>query len=107
MSILKQVKQVLKSREVSEVVVEFENGRTRTISLEDSGKGGIKKLLNSVDWDDVAEVQFVVGGNDDDDDDEDEDDDDDDDDDVGVDDEDDDDDDDDDEDEDDDDEDDD
>lgn len=71
LSILKQVKSVLKSREVSELVVEYENGQSESFSLESSSKGSIKKVLNAVDWDEVAEVQFVVGGEDDDDDDDD------------------------------------
>lgn len=71
MSLQKQVKSVLKSRDVSELVVEYENGSTKEYSLDGKkgGKSEIKSLLKSIDWEDVAEVQFVLDEDDDDEDD--------------------------------------
>ncbi|MHA7966993.1 hypothetical protein ACX93W_23030 [Paenibacillus sp. CAU 1782] len=80
MSLLKQVKGVLKTKNVSELVIEFEDGSTQEHSLEEGGKSELKSFLRSIDWEEVAEVQFVVDEEEEEDDEDDEDDDEDDDD---------------------------
>lgn len=60
MSLLKQVKGVLKTKNVSELVIEFEDGSTQEHSLEEGGKSELKSFLRSIDWEEVAEVKFVV-----------------------------------------------
>jgi hypothetical protein len=75
--LLKQVKSVLKTKDVSELIIEFEDGSTQEYSMEAGGKSKLKDFLRSIDWEEVAEVQFVVDEEeeeDDDDDDDDEDD---------------------------------
>jgi hypothetical protein len=77
LSLLKQVKSVLKTKDVSELIIEFEDGSTQEYSMEAGGKSKLKDFLRSIDWEEVAEVQFVVDEEeeeDDDDDDDDEDD---------------------------------
>lgn len=73
MSILKQVKGVLKSEEVSQLIVEFVNGSTQEYSLKgkSGSKSAVKDLIKSIKWEDVAEVQFVIDEEDEDDEDED------------------------------------
>ncbi|MFD0590397.1 hypothetical protein ACFQZE_20625 [Paenibacillus sp. GCM10027627] len=69
MSIQKQVKDVLKSKEVSQFIVEYENGSSKQYLLDGkkSEKSVIKSLIKSIDWKDVAEVQFVLADDEDDD----------------------------------------
>jgi len=67
LSILKQVKSILKSKQVNQLIVEYESGRMETFSLNDGDRKAVKRLLDSVDWDEVAELQFVVNEDEDDD----------------------------------------
>lgn len=61
-SLKKQSKEVLRERKVVSMNLVFENGSTKTMNLEGqemSGKAA-KRLIESIEWDSVAEVTFEV-----------------------------------------------